>query len=165
MLSLAALGVAGCASEGYTNYPTGQYDQYGRPVYPQTTVQYDQYGRPVYAQQYPATQPAYSQYPGQPVYSAPAPGYAYGPTGYSATDYVYYPDEEVYYSPVRREYIYPDHGSWVRGYRPPPYFRASDFSVHLSLGDDPVRHHHEIERQYPRHWRPHDRDWDRDGRR
>ena len=104
---------------------------------------------------YPYPQPAYVG--SQPVYAAP----------YGADDYIYYPDAEVYYSTSRHEYIYPQSGRWVRQYQAP---RVSVWgpSVHLTFRDGPERHHEEVRRQYPRNWRPgdrdHDHDRDRDGR-
>ncbi|MEO7677793.1 MAG: hypothetical protein ABIV39_13620 [Verrucomicrobiota bacterium] len=113
------------------------------------------------------------------IHQAPPPVYV--ETNYQ-DDYVYYPGDQVYYSPRRHQYTYQEGRAWVT--RPAPPRVSVDVllaapSVHLDFHDSPSRHHATVTRQYPRHWAPppgrgsnhgpgnrdDDRRYDRDGRR
>src|ERR1700722_1147923 len=75
---------------------------------------------------------------------APAPN----PTVYN---YVYYPDDEVYFVPETRVYWWQDHGEWHSGAHVPEGIRLGA-SVNLRVdGRDPWRHHDVIIKQYPHH--------------
>jgi hypothetical protein len=75
---------------------------------------------------------------------APAPN----PTVYN---YVYYPDDEVYFVPETRVYWWQDHGEWHSGAHVPDGIRLGA-SVNLRVdGRDPWRHHDVIVKQYPHH--------------
>jgi hypothetical protein len=66
-------------------------------------------------------------------------------------NYVYYPDDEVYFVPDTRVYWWRDHGEWRSGPRIPDGIRLGA-SVNLRVdGRDPWRHHDVIIKQYPHH--------------
>jgi hypothetical protein len=72
-------------------------------------------------------------------------------------DYEYYPQYEVYYSPVRRQYTYREGNVWVtRSEAPSTWSRELPDSptVRVHLNDSPEGHHAETVRQYPRDWKP-----------
>jgi hypothetical protein len=72
-------------------------------------------------------------------------------------DFDYYPAYEVYYSRNRREYVYRDRGTWVRGPEPRGVslsLMLASPAVRVDFHDSPDRHHENIVRTYPRHWRP-----------
>lgn len=81
--------------------------------------------------------------------------------------YDYFPSYEMYYHPVRREYVYFDGRQWVRqptprGVAPNVLLRSP--SVRLEFQDPPEQHHATIVRTYPRNWSPSNRRDDRDDR-
>lgn len=74
---------------------------------------------------------------------------------------VYYPNYEMYFDPVARVYWYPRGGGWVTG--PSPVGVSVDVllaspSVRMNFRDSPANHHGEVIRQYPRDWRPAERE-------
>jgi hypothetical protein len=74
---------------------------------------------------------------------------------------IYYPNYEVYFDPVARVYWYPRGGAWITG--PSPVGVSIDVllaspSVRMNFRDSPANHHSEIIRQYPRDWRPAERE-------
>ena len=71
--------------------------------------------------------------------------------------YVYYPDYEVYYDNTNRDYVYYDGRSWITTRRPRREWGRNfsrSPSVHMDFHDSPSRHHSDVIRRYPRHWRP-----------
>ncbi|MDB6115368.1 MAG: hypothetical protein JWQ83_627 [Lacunisphaera sp.] len=72
--------------------------------------------------------------------------------------YVYYPDYELYYSRNYEQYVFRYNHAWMHQTRPPEAIAgdlAAARSVPMNFRDDPVRHHAEISRLYPRsHPRP-----------
>ena len=73
-----------------------------------------------------------------------------------APEYVYYPDYELYYSRNYQQYVFRYNHAWMHQMLPPagvvdqlPAAR----SVPTNFRDDPVRHHAEISRLYPRNER------------
>lgn len=69
--------------------------------------------------------------------------------------YIYYPDYELYYNVGSREYVYFDGRGWVSGRYPPRWaqdLRGAAY-VQLDFNDSPIRHHQDVVRRYPRHWR------------
>ncbi len=101
--------------------------------------------------------------------SPPPPTYGEAPV---MDDYVYYPGYEVYYSNVHHQYVYRDGNEWVTRSSPPPNIQVNVLraapSVHMDFHDHPWLHHDQVQRTYPRNWRPppsgqaehHDRDYD-----
>jgi len=72
-------------------------------------------------------------------------------------NYIYYPNYGVYYNQHNRQYYYQNGNVWVN--QPQPYgvsavtLQASPF-VNMNFHDSPEHHHAEMQRQYPRNWRP-----------
>jgi len=74
-----------------------------------------------------------------------------------ADDYTYYPAYQVYYSNLRREYVYQEQGNWVSRSEPPRIVRKkllSSPSVRLDFNDSPSLHHADVCQQYPKNWVP-----------
>ena len=76
-------------------------------------------------------------------------------------DYVYYPNYECYYSVSRNQYAYREGNTWVA--RPAPrgvpveVVRASP-SVKMDFHDSPAQHHATVVQQYPKNWKPAQKD-------
>jgi len=72
--------------------------------------------------------------------------------------YIYYPAYQIYYSTLRREYVYLDHGKWVSRSALPRRMKGktltSSPSVKMDFRDSPSVHHAEVVEQYPKHWTP-----------
>ena len=69
----------------------------------------------------------------------------------AVTYYEYYPDVEVYFEPQRHFYWWFEGGIWRSGPVVPPGIRLG---AHVRLNSpEPWRHHNEIIRRYPHHWR------------
>ncbi len=63
--------------------------------------------------------------------------------------YVYYPNNQVYYSPVRRGYYYPYRGNWVFNVNLPNSIRLGR-AVSIELGGPtPYAYHPTVINQYP----------------
>jgi hypothetical protein len=73
------------------------------------------------------------------------------------SDWVYYPDHEVYYRASGNEWAYRNGDRWVTEARPPPRIAvpSAEVSVRLDFrGDRPYEHHDEHATAYPRGYRP-----------
>jgi hypothetical protein len=72
-------------------------------------------------------------------------------------NYIYYPSYGVYYNQHNRQYYYQDGNVWVNRSEPMGVsiytLQASPF-VNMNFHDSPEHHHAEMQRQYPRNWRP-----------
>ena len=158
LLGLGALILAGCeGTEGYSSeYGTGQPAYVGNypGQYPNAQPGYtDQYGNPIY----PNGQPAYTG-----AYAGAYTGAYAGAPGYDAmSDYIYYPDTGVYYSPAQQMFMYRDGDHWERRHHAPAGWRSNEAGVHVRIQGGPEQHDAQIRREYPRTWR-HD-GGDRDG--
>ena len=71
--------------------------------------------------------------------------------------YIYYPSYGVYYNQRNRQYYYQNGNVWVNQPQPQGVsileLQASPF-VNMDWHDSPEHHHAEMQRQYPRNWRP-----------
>ena len=71
--------------------------------------------------------------------------------------YIYYPNYGVYYNQHNHQYYSQNGNVWVN--QPQPYgvsvsvLQASPF-VNMNFHDSPEHHHADMQRQYPRNWRP-----------
>ncbi len=143
LLGATTLSLVGCLGTEGVTYPTYESPRYANAPYSQ----------PVYANSAPG-------YPGQPIYAPGQPGYSQPP--YAPDEYMYYPSAEVYFSPNRGEYLYREGDQWVRRREPPRGFDRRSAAVRLQFRDGPERHDDEVRSTYPRNWRPHSRNRDRD---
>ena len=90
---------------------------------------------------------------GEPVAGTPVAGGA----AVMPDTYVYYPSYGVYFNQRNRQYYYLNGSVWVN--QPQPYgvtvpdLQASPY-VNMNFHDAPAYHHTEMQRQYPRNWRP-----------
>lgn len=97
-----------------------------------------------------ATAHAQNYYPGQIAYSSPSIDVS------SSYNYIYYPSQQVYFSPVSRLWFWNDGYSWRSHYRLP-----INFEVNLRLGGIPIRlntpypfrEHVYVENYYGKPWR------------
>jgi hypothetical protein len=151
-LSVGMLSCAGCLGTQGPTYPMYDPGYAGQPSPAQ--------GVYVNHPEYPS-QPAYAA---QPIY-APQAMPETTPQAYSQSDYIYYPAAEVYYSPARQQYIYREGRTWTARHERPQYLNPGQASVQVQLSDGPEHHHAEIQRKYPRTWRPQQTDRDRNERR
>jgi hypothetical protein len=67
----------------------------------------------------------------------------WGPTGYDHVDYYYMPDIDSYYDVPARQYVYQQHGRWVRGYSLPSRYHDYDvYKGYKVVVNDPYPYRH-----------------------
>ncbi|WP_157986664.1 hypothetical protein [Chitinophaga alhagiae] len=79
---------------------------------------------------------------------------AWGPAGYDYVEYYYLPAMDMYYYVPARQYIYFDHGRWIRTAYVPVRYRHVDFyrTYKVVINDrDPFRYHDRYRVQYAKY--------------
>lgn len=67
----------------------------------------------------------------------------WGPTGYDHVDYYYLPDIDSYYDVQARQYVYKDHGHWLRGNSLPGRYHDYDvYKGYKIVVNDPYPYRH-----------------------